>query len=463
MLLPKITGKISFVTFFILCFQLGFTQINDPLSRIGLGSLTPNSNQALRSMGGVTTAIGSTTSNFTFVNPGNPASYAFLAYKKQSKVLGRTILDLGVDYQSNTLQNKTGAKSYNSKYLEFSYLNLGIPIDTPSKFGMSLGIMPYSNIGYNITNRAVEPNALNGNAIDTCITNFEGDGGSYKAYIGFGGRIGDLSLGFNTGYFFGKKNFSTKKVFDNDTILYYPGNFTNKVNFGNLFFEFGALYTKQLKPNTNLTLGATIQLANKLNANRDIVKETFRVNTDTEQLDSLDRIFVAINQKGKINLPGKYSFGVAYERNLSEKQDDNRPAYLISLQYDNNQFKDFSFYNTNEGLVNSGTIRVGGYFFNPYARGRNKKNSRLSTFIYRVGYANTQNYGGFKNVSYSAFTFGLGVPLSVPNYFNNELSFLNISLEYGRKSTPLSFNENIFRIGVGFSLSDIWFRKRRYD
>jgi hypothetical protein len=63
-----------------------------------------------------------------------------------------------------------------------------------------------------------------------------------------------------------------------------------------------------------------------------------------------------------------------------------------------------------------------------------------------------------------------GVSLPIANLkdagrrFRTQYSVINISAEYikrGNKDNLL--RENLFRISVGFSLSDLWFTKRKYD
>jgi hypothetical protein len=437
-------------------------QDNSPISRFGLGDKVPNTHQVLRAMGGVSTAIGNTVTNGTFVNTANPASYSFLAYPSKTKRVGRTILDIGVDYQSHGLRSSNPSKKFNSNSLIFSYMQVGIPLDTPQRWGLVFGLKPYSNISYNIVERIRAVNSNNPSMfIDSFARSFEGNGGAYQGYIGTGYRIGRVSLGFNTGYIFGKKNFATRNIFINDSIIYYPGNFENKVSFGNVFIETGLLYTQPLEKNKTLTIGATYNMGASMKATRDVIKETYFVN-GLGVLDSLDRLVFLSNQKGTIKLPDVISVGVTYEKTLSDNANSTKPAFLVSAQYETTQYKNYSFYGSNEGLVNSSTIRIGGYFLNPY-RKNNRKSNLFTNMIYRGGFYNTQNSNGLKGLNQSAVTLGFGIPLSKDSWYSTELSFLNVSFEIGQRKGFTNFKENFFKVGVGFSLSDIWFIKRKYN
>jgi hypothetical protein len=459
----KIFERGLVLVFVFLCNTINLTaQDNSPISRFGLGDKVPSTHQVLRAMGGVSTGIGNTVTNGTFVNTANPASYAFLAYPTKTKRIGRTILDIGVDYQNHGLRSTSPSKKYNSNSLIFSYIQVGIPLDTPQRWGLVFGLKPYSNISFNVVERIRAINSNNPSMfIDSFARNFEGSGGAYQGYIGTGYRIGNMSLGINTGYIFGKKNFASRNVFINDSLLYYPGNFENKVNFGNVFYETGLLYTQPLAKNQTLTLGATYNAGVSMKATRDIIKETYFVN-NVGEIDSLDRLIYLSNQKGTIKLPNIISVGVTYERTLSDNINSTKPAFLVSAQYETTQFSNYSFYGSNEGLVNSNTIRVGGYFLNPY-RKNNRRQSLFTNMIYRGGFYTTRNSNGLKGLNQSAFTLGFGVPVSKDSWYSTELSFLNVSMEIGQRKGFTNFKENFFKLGLGFSLSDIWFVKRKYN
>jgi hypothetical protein len=64
-----------------------------------------------------------------------------------------------------------------------------------------------------------------------------------------------------------------------------------------------------------------------------------------------------------------------------------------------------------------------------------------------------------------AFTFGAGFPLKLRRaYYETQTSFLNTAIEIGSRGNKQSnLRETIFRISFGFSLSDLWFRRLKYD
>ena len=48
--------------------------------------------------------------------------------------------------------------------------------------------------------------------------------------------------------------------------------------------------------------------------------------------------------------------------------------------------------------------------------------------------------------------------------FDIKFSVLNLAFQLGKRgSSANSFQENYYQFTVGYSLSDIWFNKRKYD
>lgn len=61
-------------------------------------------------------------------------------------------------------------------------------------------------------------------------------------------------------------------------------------------------------------------------------------------------------------------------------------------------------------------------------------------------------------------TFGGGIPIKRYNMYSSQFNTINLSFEYGRRGNGQSpYTERYFRVGLGLSLSDVWFIKRQYD
>ena len=60
-------------------------------------------------------------------------------------------------------------------------------------------------------------------------------------------------------------------------------------------------------------------------------------------------------------------------------------------------------------------------------------------------------------------SLGFGFPMRPPSY-TNQYSIINTSFEFGKRGNNSNeINENFFKIGIGLTLSDIWFIKRKYE
>src|SRR6185436_7057057 len=229
-------------------------QDNSPYSRYGLGDLQPGSNIYNRGMAGLSAAYSDPRIDdpsdprngkyYSSINFSNPASYSrFYAVKEaNSKKLqfGRMMLDVGINLSSRTLHEANNPQSFTASNAYFSYMQIGIPIQR--NWGLVLGLRPLSTISYKIARNERLFDPRTGLPIDSAQTQFIGDGGSYLFNTGTGFAIKNFSVGINAGYLFGKKDYSTRRLFINDTVAYSSSNHQTKTNFGGIFFNTGAQY-----------------------------------------------------------------------------------------------------------------------------------------------------------------------------------------------------------------------------
>ena len=217
-----INRHLFLVSFFLTALSVSqtYAQENSPYSRYGLGDLIPAQNILSRSMGGLSAAY----SDYQAVNFSNPASYTGLKI---------TTLDIGLDYTSRTLRSLNPPKKFTSANLVPSYVQIGLPLSKKREWGMNLGLRPVSRINYEIFTRTRIPN------VDSVQYKYVGYGGTYQAYMGMAYGSKTLSVGFNTGYMFGNKEYSTRVSFINDSINYKSTISTDTSNFGGLFLNLG--------------------------------------------------------------------------------------------------------------------------------------------------------------------------------------------------------------------------------
>ncbi|MEI9807151.1 MAG: hypothetical protein WDO16_04250 [Bacteroidota bacterium] len=94
------------------------------------------------------------------------------------------------------------------------------------------------------------------------------------------------------------------------------------------------------------------------------------------------------------------------------------------------------------------------------------RKSYFGNVAYRAGFFFGPDYIKVKEkLPVWGATFGLGLPLR--NYNRQtpwQATMINLAFEYIKRGNDQNIlKENMFRISVGFSLSDFWFIKKQYD
>jgi hypothetical protein len=455
---------LTILVLIINAFEPVLAQDNSPYSRYGIGDLVPSTNIANRSMGGISAGY----TDYLSVNFNNPASYSSFQALKETKskklTSGRAVLDIGLNFDSRTLEEPNNPNKFVASNALFSYVQVGLPLK--KNWGVSFGIRPVSRISYKIfrSERLYDP--LTGLPIDSALTRFEGDGGSYLASFGTGialfQRIDKnkmeekLSVGFNAGYLFGKKDYSTRRTLINDSVDYYQANYETKTTFGNMYFNAGVQYTVPVKDKIQLTVGAYGNWGQKLNANQDILRETFAYDENLGNI-RLDSVSDKRDVKGKIDMPASYTLGFIIQKFAVFNKEG---GWMVGLDFSQQNWDKYRFYGNKDSVKNKWEVRVGGQF-NP-----TPKRNYFSNVAYRFGLFTGPDYIKVgQKLSQFGGTFGLGLPIG--NYNRqalNQATYINMSFEYiKRGNNDNLLKENLFRFSLGFSLSDIWFIKRKYD
>ena len=435
-------------------------QINSPFSRYGIGNeIYHSQNATSQGMGGFTAAYtASMNGNFgQSVNFNNPASYASLYM---------TTFDLGVNLTNTTLQRENPTLRYKSAYFIPNYLTIGLPINKNKKMGMAFGLRPLSQINYSI----VEPKLLSTG--DSLYNNYMGQGGLNQAFIGFGKGWKNFSLGFNTGLNFGKKNIENIKSFqyNSDSTAFYQSKASTTTMMSGVFFQLGAMgeYTLKSinhakstdKTEYTLSYGGTFTLNQNLSAKQDELRTTGAFTT-TQEIP-LDTVSLTSATPGTVSLPASFTLGIA----IHKKEVSNRGVYdqwVLGLEYDGANWKDkYKFYGQSDLLSNASMVRLGLQFC-PNAF---DYESYWSTVTYRAGFYTGKDYINFdgNGLNVSAITVGAGLPIRKYRSYDYQFSLINLALQFGKRgSSSNSYQESFFQFTVGYSLSDIWFNKRKYD
>ena len=405
-----------------------------PYSQYGLGVLSDQSVSFNRGMGGVAYGLRSG----KYVNMQNPASY--------SAVDSLTMLfDAGVTGQLSNY--KEGGKSLNAKTANFDYAVAGFRLF--KHVGLALGVVPYSNIGYNY-NHTGSLGSTDASTTTTTQT-YDGSGGLSQVFLGAGWRLTkNLSLGANVSYLWGQYSKSISMTTNETSANTETRVYTTSVSSYKL--DFGAQWQQPVGENDVLTIGATVSLGHKLGADADIeiINSNTANSTSSSSKLSVDNAF---------SIPNTFGVGAAvvHKRSLTTAVD-----YTFQKWGE----LDYPLFNNTNGTyaLGSGYYKdrhkfAAGVDWLPKPLGR--KFFQLVHYRMGVSYAtpyykiNSQN-----GPSEFAVSAGFGMPLY--NSWNNR-STLHISAQWVHSMGCDLIKENSFRINIGLTFNERWFAKWKVD
>ena len=422
---------------------------SSPYSRYGLGDISSTGIMPQNiAMGGIATATNNIGAFFN-INSVNPASYAFLKF---------TVIDIGI-YENTLFLSQTGQSTQTNANFRLSHVAFGIPITSNS--GLSFGLQPYSQLGYNYIQNL--PRGFGtGSPADTNSTNYiyKGEGGLSKAYLGYGITIlKHLSLGANVSYIFGNLKQTQSTEIPG---LYGTLNSTAEQNnaIGGLNYDYGAQYTIDLKPQMRLTLGYAASANSQLNSQSTYILSQYTVDGSGNASSAIDSVIVAPSTKTKLQLPQINHYGVS----LTDGE-----KYLIGMDYTTGKWSNLTIGGVNQGLLDSKTYNIGGQ----YTPNINAINNYWATVDYRLGFMYDQSFlnvpnptgNGSTNIKSYALTMGLGVPLKHVFTASHSAYKINLALELGQRGTVANglVKENYVNFHLGFLLNDKWFQRIKFD
>ena len=421
-----------------------FAQENSPYSRYGLGDIVPKTNIVSRGMGGISAGY----SDYQSINFINPASYSNLK---------TTIFEFGAEADTRVLKSLSPVARYSATNLVISYLQLGFPIKMKNAnkknifWAMNMGLRPVTKINYKITQQQRLPD------LDSIGKIFEGSGGINQAYLGTAISIKHFSLGVNGGYMFGNKDYSTQLTLNNDSVQYAMSNNQTKSNFAGLFINGGIQYehrmlNKKTKRESVLRFGAYGNLKQAMTATRDVVAETFLFDASSNKV-RIDSVYEK-NTNGTVIYPASLGMGVTYQT----------MNWLFGVDFESTQWQDYRFFGQTESVQKSWKFRVGTEYF-PLKENTSFK--KYFSFVkYRFGFYYGPDYISVTNsLPEYGFSFGAAFPLKLrKSYYETQTSILNTAIEFGsRGDKQMNLQESTVRFCMGFSLSDIWFGKAKYQ
>lgn len=413
------------------------TGSNSPYSRYGFGLLTDRAQSFNKGMSGLSYGMQSGKE----LNMKNPATYASidsLAF----------LFDLGLSLQNANISQD--GKRVNARNAAIDYLSMGFRM-APG-LGMSLGLMPYSTIGYNIS----QDGRINSDYGEMTKTDaYSGEGGLHEVYVGLAWKpFKPISIGANVGYLWGDMTHIVQTSFSNTAVksrrlMYNTDLRTYKV-------DFGLQYTQPIGKKNSCTLGLVYGLGHKIGSSAYYYDQTI----ESGSITGSDTLRAA----KAYELPHTFGAGLSWNYNnslrigadytLQKWGGVKSPA--ISTDASGNKI----YTSTVGAYTDMQRITVGAEYV-PNRSGVNWSDHLRyrAGFSYGTPYAKINGQDGPR--SYQA---SLGVAFPIMNRYNNR-SLVDVAVQYERIQPSMKgmIVENYIRLCVGISFNERWFMKWKVD
>lgn len=392
---------------------------NSPYTRYGYGQLADPGSGNSRAMGGI--AYGLRDKYQT--NSANPASYTAI----DSLTF---IFDGGVSLQNTNFSN--GTLKQNAKNSSFDYI--AMQFRTSKWSAVSIGLLPYSNVGYSLGETVEASDGVPVNAVT-----YSGEGGLHQLYVGAGFKIlKNLSVGANISYLWGDITRTRTQSLANSTD--YMLTTTDYVSTKSYKLDFGAQYTIMWKKKHAVTLGAIFSPGHDLN-NEAYTQQTLGNSSQGYTTSKQDTV-------ATFGIPTTVGVGATYTY-------DGRLVVGADVMMQN--WDKVAYMNADDAFCKRGKVAVGAEFLpNPMGR------SYLAHVKYRLGAYYSKPYykiNGRRAADEFGLTAGFGLP--VPR----TRSMINISAQYVRTKGNFAdfLDENTLRVCVGITFNERWFFKFKVD
>jgi hypothetical protein len=399
-----------------------------PYSVFGVGDINKGGTALNRAMGGIGVGL----RDNRLINFLNPA--ATTERDPQS-----FMMDFGLSQKN--IYNSSNSNS--SAYNVFNMNHIVITVPLYKKSALAAGIAPFSSVGYKFEESETNPEMIN--ELGEIKYRRYGTGGISKAFVS---ASMDLFKDFSVGVE-GINYFGTIDRYSD--ILFLTNSTYRTINTGmdyvvsSMAAKFGIQYSKEIKKDIDLTVGATWLTGSKLKG--DLTKYAYATGVTGVR----DTVFHNVSDNTQMEIPSELGFGMTIRK---------KDKWLIGADYIRQDWSSASFAATpgvDFSPAVSNSFRVGfEYIPNRYDI---RYYSRRITYRGGAYYENTYMKVNGRQINSMGITMGATLP--VLRLYNG----LGLSLDLGQRG---SLKDNLVReryvmFNISFSLHDIWFIKYRYD
>lgn len=454
----------SLILFFGIISQTTFAQNNtlSPYSFVGIGELENGYTARNRALGGLTTPVFSN-NHYNFMNP---ASIGFI---------DKTIFDFAMRAERGVLTNGTNYRDFNNG--NFNYVALGFSVlnrrtrliaDTlynldhsikkikkPSNlinWGTGFSVSPFSSSGGNFQQLNDSSNSLYVNSALGGLTSLSFNNGL---------KIGEyFSLGYSFSFVWGQ-NLKTRLLTFPDSLDIYTLQDERLTELNGFTHNIGVGFIIPFSEKVNISGGASYRLGHSFKTNFSRLVRSYDYD-NIGRLALRDTILTTGDEKGSVEIPSFISAGLAF--NILEK-------FSLGAEYSFQNWSNVMGKGWSETFSDYNRFSIG-ITINPESKP--EKSMRrpeiylgYSSSSLKAVYSNSQ--GAFLPIMETGMSFGLGLPIVRDVYTMDGKkekfkSMVYISGEYITRGgiTEGRIKEDLYRITIGMSLTDLWFIKRKY-
>ena len=398
----------------IIVIQTADAQQGSPYTRFGFGDVQNSYSARRLGMG----QLGTSVADEDFIGTLNPAGW---------NLLKMTRVEFGMAYNGISVTDNLQKKFYASSRI--TGFTMAIPISPAYGIGMALGIVPVTNVNYQVTSHTVDPNSSVG---DYDVT-YKGTGGLSKIFVGTSYRLPfDLSIGATFDYYFGNINYLSSVIFSGSSNVTADFNKTYKPKA--IGMTFGLISPDLLKGSTSLFSDLHIGVSSNIVFNATV--DSLLTGSSSVRLDTVN--FLSFGMK----IPFRLNAGASVVLNKK---------FLVSVDYVFQPWSELAVDNIKlDNMRNLMMVSAGFEYRQPKELGA----TFFNTVILRGGlsYEQTQFFVNNSGINQYSVYGGCSFPLSFGNT-------IDIGLQYymrGQVSNSL-IKENGIKLAVGISLGDIWF------
>ncbi len=412
---------------FLFAFNTGLAQNNvtSPYSFIGLGDNFQKGNIRALSMGGTDIALRSN----MYINMMNPAGISGI---DSMSFVG----SVGVAMNNTSYRTSSLSSSFSSANIN----HLAIAFPVTKRWKTAIKLLPYSSVGYEVYDDSEVENGGN------IKYEYKGNGGldaiSWTNAYAITNR---LAVGLNASYYFGKIEHD-RSVYFPDSVFIFSSMVREKVVLNGFFFEAGVQYYHPLDDDNTLGFGLTYGNQSQLNASTDYFAVTF-LGEDTYNNTTLDTIRTWTDASSSVRLPYRIGGGISWVKK-------DKLTLAADFRFEN--WKNFKYLENQLDLSNKISASIGSEFI-PES---NTLSAYWKMIHYRLGFR--YEHLGIKfadnEIKEYAVSVGFGLPL------RKSKTFVNLGFELGQNGTIQNdlIQERFFRVMMGISIKETWFRKSKF-